>query len=98
MKVWAAKVTSQVEAVVGPYKLYDTSFHSLRGTEWLSDEVRLKLKKKVFILMLWVAVVLFGCLSKWLINPEPDSMSHTIIKVELFSTKTKFISIHVYFS
>ncbi|XP_051949318.1 uncharacterized protein LOC127620216 isoform X2 [Xyrauchen texanus] len=38
MKVWAANVTGQVEAVVGPYKLYDSSFHSLQGTEWLSDE------------------------------------------------------------
>ncbi|XP_077062106.1 sentrin-specific protease 1-like isoform X1 [Siphateles boraxobius] len=39
MKVWAANVTGQVEAVVGPYKLYDSSFHSLQGAEWLSDEV-----------------------------------------------------------
>ncbi|KAG1936341.1 sentrin-specific protease [Pimephales promelas] len=39
MKVWAANVTGQVEAVVGPYKLYDSSFHSLQGTQWLADEV-----------------------------------------------------------
>ncbi|XP_077078681.1 sentrin-specific protease 1-like [Siphateles boraxobius] len=39
MKVWAANVTGQVEAVVGPYKLYDSSFHSLQGAEWLADEV-----------------------------------------------------------
>lgn len=39
MKVWAANISGQVEAVVGPYKLYDSSFYSLQGTEWLSDEV-----------------------------------------------------------
>ncbi|KAG1924860.1 gypsy retrotransposon integrase-like protein [Pimephales promelas] len=51
VKVWAANVTGQVEAVVGPYKLYDSSFHSLQGTQWLADEVidaylHLVIKKK----------------------------------------------------
>ncbi len=48
MKVWAANISGQVEAVVGPYKLYDSSFYSLQGTEWLSDEVRLKLWNTFF--------------------------------------------------
>ncbi|KAL1268599.1 hypothetical protein QQF64_033962 [Cirrhinus molitorella] len=39
MKVWAASISGQVEAVVGPYKLYDSSYHTLQGTEWVSDEV-----------------------------------------------------------
>ncbi|XP_048861185.1 uncharacterized protein LOC125728154 isoform X2 [Brienomyrus brachyistius] len=39
MMLWAAKDTGRVEAVVGPYKLYDHSFRTLQGNEWLSDEV-----------------------------------------------------------
>ncbi len=42
MKVWVANISGQVEAVVGPYKLYDF-FYTLQGTEWLTDEVRLEL-------------------------------------------------------
>ncbi|XP_057674760.1 uncharacterized protein LOC130922906 isoform X2 [Corythoichthys intestinalis] len=36
--LWAAEDQGKVEAVVGPYKLYDTSFHTLKGNGWLSDE------------------------------------------------------------
>ncbi|XP_048854583.1 uncharacterized protein LOC125722465 [Brienomyrus brachyistius] len=39
MMLWAAKDTGRVEAVVGPNKLYDHSFRTLQGNEWLSDEV-----------------------------------------------------------
>lgn len=28
-----------LKAVVGPYKLYGTSFNSLHGNNWLTDEV-----------------------------------------------------------
>ncbi|XP_048123203.1 uncharacterized protein LOC125310096 isoform X2 [Alosa alosa] len=37
--MWAAEDQDQVEAVVGPYTLYDSSFRTLHGNEWLSDEV-----------------------------------------------------------
>ncbi|XP_026005658.1 uncharacterized protein LOC113010669 isoform X4 [Astatotilapia calliptera] len=37
--LWAAKDTGRVEAVVGPYKLYDSSFRTLEDSGWLSDEV-----------------------------------------------------------
>lgn len=37
--LWAAKDTGRVEAVVGPYKLYDSSFRTLEESGWLSDEV-----------------------------------------------------------
>ncbi len=39
-KRWSSKDTGQVEAVVGPYKIYDTSFRTLSGHGWLSDEVK----------------------------------------------------------
>lgn len=39
-KLWSSKDTGQVEAVVGPYKIYDTSFRTLSGHGWLSDEVK----------------------------------------------------------
>lgn len=39
-RLWAARDDGRVEAVIGPYKLYDTSFRSLQGTKWVSDEVR----------------------------------------------------------
>lgn len=38
-KLWSSKDTGQVEAVVGPYKMYDTSFKTLSGHGWLSDEI-----------------------------------------------------------
>ncbi|XP_051955409.1 uncharacterized protein LOC127624640 [Xyrauchen texanus] len=38
-KLWSSKDTGQVEAVVGPYKMYDTSFTTLSGHGWLSDEI-----------------------------------------------------------
>lgn len=38
--LWAAEDHGQVEAVVGPYKLYDSSIRTLHGTEWLAGEVR----------------------------------------------------------
>ncbi|KAF1382278.1 hypothetical protein PFLUV_G00142060 [Perca fluviatilis] len=38
-KLWSSKDTGQVEAVVGPYKIYDTSFRTLSGHGWLSDEI-----------------------------------------------------------
>ncbi|CAL9699211.1 unnamed protein product [Knipowitschia caucasica] len=37
--LWASEDKGHVQAVVGPYKLYDTSFRTLEGTNWLSDEV-----------------------------------------------------------
>ena len=66
MKVWAANVTGQVEAVVGQYKLYNSSFHSLQGTEWLSDEV-----SYLFLCYGWPFFTI-GQLSKLLVNPEHD--------------------------
>jgi len=62
MKVWAANVTGQVEAVVGPYKLYDSSFHSLQGTQWLADEV-----SYLFLCYRWPFFPI-SWLSKWLKN------------------------------
>lgn len=38
-KLWAAEDDGRVEAVVGPYKLHDTSIRTLKGTKWLADEV-----------------------------------------------------------
>lgn len=46
--LWTSKDHGQVEAVVGPYKLYEHSFRILQGTEWLLDEVR---KKKILTLL-----------------------------------------------
>ncbi|CAI5656457.1 unnamed protein product [Oreochromis niloticus] len=31
--------TGRLEAVVGPYKLFDSSFRTLQGSRWLSDEI-----------------------------------------------------------
>ncbi len=88
MKVWAANISGQVEAVVGPYKLYDSSFYSLQGTEWLSDEVRLEL---------WIFFFFFLCygLLKWLINPEPNFKSQPTDKdvVVFFFHKKKSLFI-----
>lgn len=42
-KLWSSKDTRQVEAVVGPYKLYVRSFRALSGKGWLSDEVKVRL-------------------------------------------------------
>ncbi|XP_049333179.1 gypsy retrotransposon integrase-like protein 1 [Astyanax mexicanus] len=39
MRLWSSKDNNQVEAVAGPYKLYDSSFRTLQGTEWVADEV-----------------------------------------------------------
>jgi len=39
-KLWSSKDTGQVEALVGPYKIYDASFRTLSGHGWLSDEVK----------------------------------------------------------
>ncbi|XP_014834308.1 PREDICTED: uncharacterized protein LOC106911992 isoform X3 [Poecilia mexicana] len=39
VQLWSLKDSGQVEALVGPYKLYDTSFRTLCGHGWLSDEV-----------------------------------------------------------
>ncbi|XP_058239104.1 uncharacterized protein LOC131348300 [Hemibagrus wyckioides] len=56
------KGPGQVEAVVGPYKLFDSSFRMLQGKEWLSDE------KPVHLLCVAVSNSLFsglfGCLFK----------------------------------
>ncbi|XP_028435584.1 sentrin-specific protease-like isoform X2 [Perca flavescens] len=38
-KLWSSKDTGQVEAVVGPYKIYDASLRTLSGHGWLSDEI-----------------------------------------------------------
>ncbi|XP_025761798.1 uncharacterized protein LOC109201289 [Oreochromis niloticus] len=38
-RLWAAKDTGRLESVVGPYKLFDSSFRTLQGSRWLSDEV-----------------------------------------------------------
>ncbi|XP_048853068.1 uncharacterized protein LOC125721122 isoform X2 [Brienomyrus brachyistius] len=46
MMLWAAKDTGRVEAVVGPYKLYDHSFRTLQGNEWLSDEMKFPVVEK----------------------------------------------------
>ncbi|KAK1129324.1 hypothetical protein AOXY_G38532 [Acipenser oxyrinchus oxyrinchus] len=40
VQLWSQKAVGQIEAVVGPYKLYDTSFETLKESAWLSDEVR----------------------------------------------------------
>lgn len=39
-KLRSSKDSGQVEVIVGPYKLYDTSFRTLYGNGWLSDEVK----------------------------------------------------------
>ncbi|XP_057710231.1 uncharacterized protein LOC130928046 isoform X4 [Corythoichthys intestinalis] len=38
-QLWSKKDSGQVEAVVGPYKLHDSSFRSLHGNNWLADEI-----------------------------------------------------------
>ncbi|MGH0143568.1 UNVERIFIED_CONTAM: hypothetical protein FKN15_000342 [Acipenser sinensis] len=38
VQLWSQKAVGQIEAVVGPYKLYDTSFETLKESAWLSDE------------------------------------------------------------
>ncbi|RXN01038.1 putative nuclease HARBI1 [Acipenser ruthenus] len=38
-QLWAQKAVGQIEAVVGPYKLYDTSFETLKESVWLTDEI-----------------------------------------------------------
>ncbi|XP_039462869.1 uncharacterized protein LOC120436250 isoform X1 [Oreochromis aureus] len=38
-RLWAAKDTGRLESVVGSYKLFDSSFRTLQGSRWLSDEV-----------------------------------------------------------
>ncbi|MGH0129609.1 UNVERIFIED_CONTAM: hypothetical protein FKN15_034486 [Acipenser sinensis] len=37
-QLWSQKAIGQIEAVVGPYKLYDTSFETLKESVWLTDE------------------------------------------------------------
>nr|XP_054593810.1 uncharacterized protein LOC129160815 isoform X1 [Nothobranchius furzeri]XP_054593811.1 uncharacterized protein LOC129160815 isoform X1 [Nothobranchius furzeri] len=39
LKLWSLKDSGQIEALVGPYKLYDASFRTLCGHGWLSDEI-----------------------------------------------------------
>ncbi|KAL4006079.1 hypothetical protein ACER0C_005792 [Sarotherodon galilaeus] len=80
--LWAAKDTGRVEAVVGPYKLYDSSFHTLENSGWLSDEVIdaylhcliRKQKEPVYQLSCVVATSLFSgkfkCVSKMLFPAE----------------------------
>ncbi len=38
-QIWSDKAVDRVEAVVGPYKLYNSSLKTLQGSNWLSDEV-----------------------------------------------------------
>ncbi|XP_060775724.1 uncharacterized protein LOC132885264 [Neoarius graeffei] len=38
-ELWAAKDRGKVEVVVGSYSLYQSSFRTLQGSGWLSDEV-----------------------------------------------------------
>nr|XP_033494403.1 sentrin-specific protease 1-like isoform X1 [Epinephelus lanceolatus]XP_033494404.1 sentrin-specific protease 1-like isoform X1 [Epinephelus lanceolatus]XP_033494405.1 sentrin-specific protease 1-like isoform X1 [Epinephelus lanceolatus] len=39
LQIWSEEAVIRVEAVVGPYKLYDSSLKTLKGMNWLSDEV-----------------------------------------------------------
>uniref|UniRef100_A0AAZ1XXP0 Integrase catalytic domain-containing protein n=1 Tax=Oreochromis aureus TaxID=47969 RepID=A0AAZ1XXP0_OREAU len=80
--LWAAKDTGRVEAVVGPYKLYDSSFRTLEDSGWLSDEVIdaylhcliRKQKEPVYQLSCVVATSLFSgkfkCVTKMLFPAE----------------------------
>ncbi|CAI5679843.1 unnamed protein product [Oreochromis niloticus] len=80
--LWAAKDTGRVETVVGPYKLYDSSFRTLEDSGWLSDEVIdaylhcliRKQKEPVYQLSCVVATSLFSgkfkCVSKMLFPAE----------------------------
>ncbi|XP_049333768.1 uncharacterized protein LOC111196181 isoform X2 [Astyanax mexicanus] len=39
LRLWSSKDLGRVEAVVGPYKLYSSSFRTLQVDGWLADEV-----------------------------------------------------------
>ena len=38
--LWAAEDHGQVEAVAGPYQIFDASFRTLHESNWLADDVR----------------------------------------------------------
>lgn len=57
-KLWRATDDGLVEAVVGPYKLYDSSFTTLQGSQWVSDEVTNFLQLIAVFLLFYVLILL----------------------------------------
>ncbi|KAM8967036.1 uncharacterized protein RCH25_025715 [Pelodytes ibericus] len=48
--LWSAEDDNSVAAVVGPYNLYVSSFHTLRGTQWLVDEIVIMSQKRIILI------------------------------------------------
>ncbi|XP_050972164.1 sentrin-specific protease 5-like [Labeo rohita] len=83
LEIWAKEETNEVEAVVGPFKLFHSSIKSLHGNNWLSDEIidsylhiiGKNMKGRVFVLSAVVSSALFSgnfqCVRKMRI-PDTD--------------------------